>query len=298
MRPDKLAVVIPCRAPSAALTACLGSLTQQWPARVAAEIVVVDDGSNLDYTLCTDGWSPSVRVERLLSPSGAGQARNYGVKTTTNEWIVFLDEDCTVPWGWTASILDFIEQNPKVSIAGGQIKSKYPRNWLSQATEDYILRSKLTKGGEPRVVTACAVVNRKAYDDVGGFHPRFTAAGGEDWDLSKRLYDAGHIVEINSNFSIYHANPRRPQSFLNRAWRYGKTSVLLTEAPPHSATPTGGLRRRLRPRKVFGVIRYGLRETPLVPNTSFIRAHRSRLLYVVFLFTYHAARWRNRQFNG
>lgn len=294
MKPKSLAVVIPCRQPSRSLAACLGSVTQQWPMNVEAEIVVVDDGSHLDYTLLTELWSPGVIVKRLPIASGAGQARNHGVASTTSEWVVFLDDDCTVPWGWTNSVLNFVERHPDVSMAGGQIKSKHPHNWLSQATEDYILQSKLTKGGEPRVITACAVVRRGPFTEVGGFHPRFTGAGGEDWDLSHRLVEAGHIVSINSDFFCYHANPRRPGAFFKRAWRYGQTSVLLVQTPPEGSRQVTGRRRVAGLRKSAGAIRKWLRANPPVSNVSWIRSHRSRFLYVCFLSTYFVARWSNR----
>jgi len=295
MRPKSLAVVIPCREPSRALVACLGSVTQQWPTDVQAEIVVVDDGSHLDYTLLTELWSPRVTLERLPIASGAGQARNYGVAATASEWVIFLDDDCTVPWGWTNSVLNFIEQHPHVSMVGGQIKSKRPQNWLSQATEDYILQSKLTKGGDPRVVTACAVVRRGPFTEVGGFHPRFTGAGGEDWDLSQRLGEAGFTLSIRGDFFCYHANPRRPGAFFKRAWRYGQTSLLLVPTPQKRSSQVKGRRWVLRPLKLARAIPEWLRANPPVSNVSWIRSHRSRFLYACFLLTYFFARWTSRQ---
>lgn len=290
---DELAVVIPTRRPTFALKACLGSLTQQWPQHVKADIVVVDDGSGADYGMHIEGWDPDVRLVRLDTQQGAGPARNAGVNATHAEWIVFLDDDCTVPWEWTDSIIAFVKNNANVSMAGGGIKSKFPRNWFSQATEDFVLRSRISPSGDPRIVTACALVNRQDFLKLGGFDSRFTNAGGEDWDLSERMNRAGYALEITDDFFCYHSNPRTLRGFAERAWRYGKTSVLLASPSTEPRVPRSkaeALVRRLvsAPLRVWGFL---ARLVNLCKGETFWRRQRGRLLFVTFQIIYRLGRW-------
>jgi GT2 family glycosyltransferase len=295
-----LAVVIPARYPSPSLVACIASLTQQWPSDIAGEIVVVDDGSGADYSREIGNWLPPVRLERLAIQSGAGAARNLGVRTTTSKWIVFLDDDCTVPWNWTRSVIDFVAQEPHFSMTGAAIHSKRPGNWISQATEDFILKSKVTVDGSIRVVTACAVVNRDSFLQVGGFDTRFRGAGGEDWDLSHRMLRAGMTLSITDKFSCYHDNPTKPSAFFKRAWRYGSSSVLLNSEPVTTHAPDYRSKGKfLNPMYLSKTIRnlFAI-STVDVSNIPFWRRQRGRVGHTAFLVIFRLARWTKKNSRG
>jgi O-antigen biosynthesis protein len=91
-----VSVVIPAYNRQDLLPLCLDSLkTQEYE---DYEIIVVDDGS-------TDGTADAarrypVRVIELGVNSGAGVARNAGVRAASGELIAFIDSDCTAPPDW------------------------------------------------------------------------------------------------------------------------------------------------------------------------------------------------------
>lgn len=292
MTPASLAIVIPSRRPSSSLIKCLGSISQQWPEHIAGEIIVVDDGSGQDYSLEIGNWFPHVKLNQLSVQSGAGTARNLGVQNSNSEWIVFLDDDCTVPWNWTISIIDYIRQNPHIAMTGATVLSKNPRNWVSQTVEDFILKSKFTADGDIRVITACAIVNRSAFLHVGGFDPRFTGAGGEDWDLSQRMSRVGLKLGITESVQCYHENPETLAALIRMARRYGASSILLSPVETSANFPNQGDGRKLL-RLKYHVLQpkrwWKASEVAKIERPWWSR-QRERLLFTLFLLNFRIAR--------
>ncbi len=84
-----VAVVTPCYNAAATLAATLESALAQ---DVAADIVVVDDGSTDGSLAVARAFEPRVRV--TTGPNrGVSAARNTGIAITRAPWLVFLDAD-------------------------------------------------------------------------------------------------------------------------------------------------------------------------------------------------------------
>lgn len=71
------------------LKKCIESCINQTYKNV--EIIVVDDGSTIDYTHIFKKYT-MVRMYKL-NHSGVSNARNYGIKKSSGYWIFFLDSD-------------------------------------------------------------------------------------------------------------------------------------------------------------------------------------------------------------
>ena len=85
-----VAVIIPSYNRPRRTTNALRSVLAQ--TRSADEIVVVDDGSDIDLGSELADEFPRVRVERQQH-GGVSAARNHGVEVTSSEWLAFLDSD-------------------------------------------------------------------------------------------------------------------------------------------------------------------------------------------------------------
>jgi Glycosyl transferase family 2 len=115
-------IVIPTRGRPDYLAVALTSIAPQARA-LGAEIVVVDDA----------GPSPALRalVERHGSryephpaPLGLNVARNTGVRCSSGELVVFVDDDVDVCAGWLQALLDAARRYPDADVFAGPIRAR------------------------------------------------------------------------------------------------------------------------------------------------------------------------------
>ena len=167
-----------------------------------AEIIVVDDGS-------TDNGAGRAIVERfarnhpirLLHKPNGGQssARNLGIRASTSELVALLDQDdvwyenhleelvkpfrrrSAPPLGWVYSNLDEVNEDGELASRCflGTLEAKHPKRHIHDCI-----------GEDMFVLPSAALINRKAFDAVGGFDERLS--GYEDDDLFLRIFRAGY----------------------------------------------------------------------------------------------------------
>ena len=192
-----VSIIIPVRNNQDGINCFLEAFfTTHAPAEWPKEIIVVDNNSaialKLDERYLRRGLP--IRVFSCMK-KGPAAARNFGVRASAGEWLLFCDSDC-VP---TASLLTGYLNSAKQAIAyAGQVKG-LPTAYLSKFYDDeetLIPYCKLSSAGTLLplyVITANALVWRKAFEDCGGFDESFAEAGGEDVDLGRRLWQIGRI---------------------------------------------------------------------------------------------------------
>ena len=235
-----LSVVIPTRGFSQSLNRCVRTLARQWSPDFDGEIIIVDDGSGNSFEEVLLDQMVPVRLVRIGQNSGPGACRNRGVAESKSTWIAFVDDDCLLPWGWLQRVSRLCSSYQQPCLVGGRISATHPRNWFSQATEDLVLNPSL-QDNTWHIVTANAVVHRAAWLSVEGFDPRFRTAGGEDWDFSARVSQAGFDVIYDPDLWCYHENPRSFGPFLERAVRYGTAHALWLRIRSKSGSPAAQL---------------------------------------------------------
>lgn len=158
------------------------------------EIIIVDNNSSPAISINNDFPIP-VRLW-ACDKVGPASARNFGVKKSQTDWILFTDSDC-VP---TSSLLTgYLKvQNNSVGYAGnikaqGQdIISKY-----YEQQEILVPPKVYDQPNLPRpdyLITANCLVWRPAFDKVGGFNETIKIAGGEDIDLGFKLRNIGQLT--------------------------------------------------------------------------------------------------------
>lgn len=160
------------------------------------EFVVVDDGSAPDEAATLDKIALEMGFEVLHKENGGqGSARNYGVAHTKSRFISFLDQDDFYHPNHIKKLLQAIEwDDPKFGWVYGD---------LYRADEDgNIINTKSIAGGHhPKteivqmisldmlIFPSATLINRQAFEDVGGFDPQFK--GYEDDDLFLRMFRKG-----------------------------------------------------------------------------------------------------------
>jgi glycosyltransferase involved in cell wall biosynthesis len=179
-----VSVVIPCFNQAHYLAEAVDSvLAQTLP---AAEIVVVDDGSS-DNSFEVAGRYESVRRIRQGN-SGVAAARNAGWRSTSSEFLVFLDaDDRLLPEALEVGA-GALSSRPRLAFVSGFSRDVgndgRPLEGLRQplVTQDHYLR----------LLENCfiwsgssIVYRRSSLEAVGGFDEKLSAA--DDYDLYLRL---------------------------------------------------------------------------------------------------------------
>jgi glycosyltransferase involved in cell wall biosynthesis len=158
------------------------------------QIIVVDDGSTDDTAQVVRAFGSAVKYVHQEN-GGVGRARNTGVAHARGEYILFLDSDDTLRPQAIEHLASALERSPTAGMAYGQAQvtdlngkqlqiqqpsfRRPPGTWDgARELEHLLLRNYLR--------TSAILINRRAWDEIGGFDPR-CGNMGEDWDAWVRI---------------------------------------------------------------------------------------------------------------
>ena len=188
-----VSVIIPTRdRPELAARAIRSALAQTYANQ---EIVVVDDASAVPLVLPPELADDNrVQTVRLDTASGAGRARNAGVRASQGTLLAFLDDDDR----WRPAK---IERQVQVLSGDGDaaaVETGYELWDGSRLVERYLPRPDRNLGGEllerPRMQPSTVLIWRSAFVELGGFDP--TLLRVQDWDLWVRFADSYQAVAL------------------------------------------------------------------------------------------------------
>ena len=172
-----------------------------------SEVIIVDDSVE----------NESVQIRRLCKDygcrynyfqAGVSAKRNYGVRMSENEIILFLDSDCIV----TEHIIEEYARkyaNDKTAAVAGPLEFVGLDTWFWKAIEatPYLTCFYLPRF-LPKVewgVTANFSCRKDVFLKVGGFDETFRRPAGEDVDLGLRIRKSGHEILGASDALVYHS---------------------------------------------------------------------------------------------
>jgi GT2 family glycosyltransferase len=171
--------------------------------------IVVDDASTDDSTGFLDSL-PDVAV--LRSPGlGVARARNFGAEHASGDIILFADAHVRAPQDWHLPIIDALRDKRVGAVAPGIYSLARPecRGFgLSLAGPD--LRSPwLHKTGSSPypvpVLPGCFLaMRRETYRQTGGYDSGMRQLGGNDAELSCRLWLSGYELKVVPDLEIGH----------------------------------------------------------------------------------------------
>ncbi len=203
---------------------CIESILQRSGDRLN-RLIIVDDGSGaetremLTEMAVRDGRIEVLRCERR---SGYTKAVMQGIDLSTSAAFVVINSDTLVTWGWLESLYLALKSDPKVAMVGplsnnaawqsyGPVFSEHG-GFRVTPIPDQPLRDAITAGSAggalvplPMLHGFCILVDRVAYDAVGGFDSTtFPEGYGETQDLSIRLGGAGHRLFAVTDCVVFH----------------------------------------------------------------------------------------------
>ena len=156
------------------------------------ELIVVDDGSTDDTAEIIYSLKDS-RIHLLALPHSGNIAslRNAGAKAGSGEWIAFLDSDDE----WVSNKLEIqlhllLQEKKRWSYGGYELMDEVSQTIPGKAgifrpISGWIVRPLITT--EVAVNIGSLMVERKLFNDVGGFNTEPKLLYREDYELALRL---------------------------------------------------------------------------------------------------------------
>jgi hypothetical protein len=216
---------------------CLASVFQ-YSGGLTFEVIVVDNGSQDGSTVAVSKKYPQVKVIANSSNLGFARANNQALTSTADRYCLLLNSDTELTSGALQGMVEFMENNPRVGIAGAKFLNKDGSmqnsfdNIPTLTTE--ILNKSLLRALFPRkypskkspitaplevesVIGACMLIRREALDEVGLLDEDYFLFL-EETDLCFRMRKTGWKVLYLPQVQVYHLQGESKAIDLGRAW--------------------------------------------------------------------------------
>ncbi|WP_013322246.1 glycosyltransferase [Gloeothece verrucosa] len=195
---------------------CLNSISKTLDKSFSFEVIVVDDCST-DET--EKGLEQITGIRRLKNSNNMGFIRscNAGSSAAKGKFLYFLNNDTQILSGCLESLLDLIQNNPKVGAVGskliypdGRLQEAGGIIWQDASGWNY---GRLQNPDEPeynyvREVDYCSgaslLVRADIFRQLGGFSETFLPAYYEDTDLCFALRKLGYKVLYQPQSKLIH----------------------------------------------------------------------------------------------
>lgn len=200
-----------------ALLRTIVSVLNRSPTELLQEIVLVDDFSNDPEDGRLLESIPKVKLLRMESRHGLIKSRIFGTKYATGPVLLFLDSHCEVTTGWLEPLLGRIKMNsthlvsPVIDIlnkddmrytpASPSVRGGFGSNlhfkWDTiPASESKSRKSIIDPLRTPAIAGGLFAVDKKWFEHIGLYDNDMEIWGGENVELSLRVWMCGGSMEI------------------------------------------------------------------------------------------------------
>jgi GT2 family glycosyltransferase/glycosyltransferase involved in cell wall biosynthesis len=200
---------------------CLQSILEntQYP---NYEIIIIDNASNDGTRLfLTEFSSQNMNVNVILNEKNLGfpKANNQGLKVSSGEYIVLLNNDVVVTRGWLSKLLRHLDNQeigmvgPVTNFCGNEAKIEVPyiiNNVTNLKKMQEFAESYIKKHLEPSffkidmLAMFCVAMRRDAFEKIGFLDEQFGIGMFEDDDYALRLKNAGYKLICAEDIFVHH----------------------------------------------------------------------------------------------
>ncbi|XP_046695033.1 polypeptide N-acetylgalactosaminyltransferase 13 isoform X2 [Silurus meridionalis] len=217
------------------------SVINRSPRHLLMEILLVDDASERDFLKKqledhVKTLEVPVRILRMEQRSGLIRARLRGAAATRGQIITFLDAHCECTVGWLEPLLARIKEDRKAVVCP-------IIDVISDETFEYMAGSDMTYGGfnwklnfrwypvpqremdrrkgdrtlpvrTPTMAGGLFSIDRTYFEEIGTYDPGMDIWGGENLEISFRIWQCGGSLEIITCSHVGHVfRKATPYSF-------------------------------------------------------------------------------------
>lgn len=199
-------------------------MTESYYPKDDYEVIIVDDGSEIDIQKCIDLFNSQLNIQLLKQKNaGPAAARNTGAAVAKGKYLAFIDDDCCLMPDW----LNKIEEQLKTTanrIIGGKTINILRNNWYSETSQ--LIIDIVYENYNADSNNACffasnnMVVPKKQFLELGGFLPNWRTS--EDRELCDRWMFNGHKMTYLPSAVICHAHDLSFWGFCRQHFGYGQ----------------------------------------------------------------------------
>ncbi|GFO64822.1 glycosyltransferase [Geomonas paludis] len=210
-----VSIIIPVHNQWAFTHSCLASIIEH-SGTIPYEVIVADDLSS-DDTCRIGEIVHNVRVVRHQTNLGFLRNCNEAARLAKGAYLLFLNNDTNVQPGWLAPLVEVMERDAAVGMAGSKLV--YPDGMLQEAggiiwqdasgwnfgwrddpeksSYNYVKDADYVSG-------ASLMVRRELWEKTGGFDGRYVPAYFEDTDLAFQARSLGYRVVYQPKSVVVH----------------------------------------------------------------------------------------------
>ncbi len=219
----RISVIIPSGRPDM-LQNTLRSLENQDLALDMFEVVIVRP----TVPDAVDQVSPTVISVGTKTLHAPGKMRNLGAAAAKKKFLAFIDDDCLAPADWLSASLRVLETSPSTGAVGCRVVGVPSGFWVRCADYSLFSAYQLFSSRKTALGSAAIMVEREAFEAVGGFDESLLAS--EDWDFSLKLIASGWTCRFEPSVEIKHEHGCNSfAKILKKSYRYGLRSRLVVQ---------------------------------------------------------------------
>jgi glycosyltransferase involved in cell wall biosynthesis len=236
----RVSVVIPTLNRAKTLSTTIDRIEHQTVGRDLYDVLVVDNNSSDDTQSVINQKArtfPNIRAFKQLKP-GAAATRNVGIRESTGEIVLFIDDDIFAEPDLVENHLKYHKENRDASIIG-TVVSQWAEStdpFLRYLRDRGIFNPYSIARNRPMDFsyyhTGNVSTSRKFLREVGGFNEGFCVYGMEDIELGYRLEQKGCRMMPGLSARARHEYFPTYEEFVSRCQQAGYSLGKLIELHP------------------------------------------------------------------
>jgi len=181
------------------------------------EIILADDNSQEEDTKNIHNYIKNIKIVRNEKNLGFLLNCNNAAKYALGKYLLFLNNDTQVQVNWLESLLSLIESNTKIGLVGskliypdGRLQEAGGIIWNDASGWNYGRLDKPEKAEynylkEVDYISGASImIEKKLWNNIGGFDKRYTPAYYEDVDLAFEVRKRGFQVVFQPKSTLIH----------------------------------------------------------------------------------------------
>jgi GT2 family glycosyltransferase len=196
---------------------CLSAIAAADDPALACEVVAVLNAAGPEVERLLERELTGARVVRSEVNTGTAPGWNLGFEAARAPWVALVHEDSAPRPGWLSSLLRAVAEHPRAGAVGSRLLLPegvvenggwvvWRDGYVTQLDDRTAPAALAARAPYPvdQCSSACLMVERAAWEQVGGFDERYFPAVYADTDLCTALWTLGRPVLSDPRSVVVH----------------------------------------------------------------------------------------------
>jgi GT2 family glycosyltransferase len=166
------------------------------------ECIVIDNASTDETSTYLSSLDFEIKVIRNNSNLGCARSWNQGIKISSGDWVLILNNDVRLSQGWLPSLINAAEEKNLQVLSPAMREGPLNYDFDSYATSFVTVMKNVCRKWTP--TGACFAIKREVFSEVGLFDENFEIGQYEDADFFRRCKVAKIKMGVTGKSFIHH----------------------------------------------------------------------------------------------